>query len=167
MGTTSVRRNLFHHHLSRRPGSAAPPAESVSTTANGTAPGFSHMQNPAAAESTSSLSSGNVDNGEIVSRDKNGSYKLDIPILPPVVGEDGEEMDGMDDGRAPGSSAATGADSTAQTEINGREKESSLLHPHLRRLMETNPPPVEIEASLVELMYRNRNRQMSSEPAGS
>jgi hypothetical protein len=81
-----------------------------------------------------------------VVRDKNGGYKLDVPVLPPVVGEDGDEMEGVEGSGATGGSAATGADSTAQTEISGREKEK-------------------IEASLVEMMCRNRNRQLSNEPA--
>ncbi|KAL5360324.1 hypothetical protein BJX96DRAFT_69920 [Aspergillus floccosus] len=147
MGTTSVRRNLFHHHLSRRPVSTAPPNPSLpSGTAGGVSGLSSHIIAPATNESTSSLSSGSGDTGEIVVRDKNGGYKLDVPVLPPVVGEDDDEMEGVEGSGATGGSAATGADSTAQTEISGREKEK-------------------IEASLVEMICRNRNRQMSNEPA--
>ncbi|KAG2417219.1 hypothetical protein HFD88_008438 [Aspergillus terreus] len=143
MGTTSVRRNLFHHHLSRRPVSTAPPNPPMpSGTASGVSSLSSHIIAPAANESTSSLSSGSGDTGEIVVRDKNGGYKLDVPVLPPVVGEDGDEMEGVEGSGATGGSAATGADSTAQTEISGQ-----------------------IEASLVEMMCRNRNRQLSNEPA--
>ncbi|KAL4898485.1 hypothetical protein BDV59DRAFT_197389 [Aspergillus ambiguus] len=147
MGTTSVRRNLFHHHLSRRPVSTAPPNVSIaSATTSGISGLSSHVLTSAASESTSSLSSGSGDTGDIVVRDKNGGYKLDVPILPPIVGEDGEEMEGVEDSGATGGSGTTGVDSTTQTEISGREKEK-------------------IEASLVEMMCRNRNRQMSSEPA--
>ncbi|KAE8361591.1 hypothetical protein BDV27DRAFT_147719 [Aspergillus caelatus] len=147
MGTTSVRRNLFHHHLSKRSVSAAPPNASVQSVTKGGLPSLSsHAMSSASSESTQSLGSGMVDGGEIVVKDKNGDYKLDIPVLPPAVGEDnGDEMEGIEGGATRGS-GATGADSTAQTEISGREKEK-------------------IEASLVEMMYRSQNRQMSTEPA--
>ncbi|KAL2007211.1 hypothetical protein VTN00DRAFT_8649 [Thermoascus crustaceus] len=149
MGTTSVRRNLFQHHLSRRPASAA--SSSASTVAlNGAYGVSSHgptSTSTSAAASSSSLSTGPLDNGEIVVKDKNGGYKLDIPILPPVVvGDDGDEgtMEGVEDGRPSAGSGATGV--SDDTEISGREKEK-------------------IEASLVEMMCRNRSRQISSEPA--
>jgi len=77
------------------------------------------------AASSSSLSSGPVDNGEIVVRDKNGGYKLDIPILPPVLAGDdgdGDAMEGVEDGRPSTGSGATGG--SEDTEISGREKES-------------------------------------------
>ncbi|KAE8377897.1 hypothetical protein BDV26DRAFT_200963 [Aspergillus bertholletiae] len=144
MGTTSVRRNLFRHHLSKRSVSAIPPNASMQS---GTTGGLSsHTMSSASSESTPSLSSGMVDGGEIVVKDKNGDYKLDIPVLLPTIrGEDEAEMESIEGGATRGS-GATGADSTAQTEISGREKEK-------------------IEASLVEMMYRSRNRQMSAEPA--
>ncbi|PLN79236.1 hypothetical protein BDW42DRAFT_130197 [Aspergillus taichungensis] len=143
MGTTSVRRNLFHHHLSRRPVPATTPDEPMQ---NGGANGkmsdlSSRMLTSTSSGSTSSLSSGPVDNGEIVTRDQNGAYQLDTPVLPPVSGDTGDEMEGVEEGPS-----GAGADSTAQTEIGTREKEK-------------------IEASLVEMMCRNRNRQMSNEPA--
>ncbi|GES63369.1 hypothetical protein ATEIFO6365_0007005600 [Aspergillus terreus] len=164
MGTTSVRRNLFHHHLSRRPVSTAPPNPSMpSGTASGVSSLSSHIIAPAANESTSSLSSGSGDTGEIVVRDKNGGYKLDVPVLPHVVGEDGDEMEGVEGSGATGGSAATGTDSTAQTEISGREKESAC--PYYCSQYQPDLNGIEIEASLVEMMCRNRNRQMSNEPA--
>ncbi|KAL4967258.1 uncharacterized protein BDV14DRAFT_197990 [Aspergillus stella-maris] len=138
MGTTSVRRNLFQNHLSRRPVSTAAPS-------NGSSGLSSQVSQSNAPESISSVSSGPADDGEIVVKDKNGSYKLDIPVLPPMVNEDGDEMEGIEGGGAGSSTAATGADSTGQGEMSGREKDK-------------------IEAGLVEIMYRNRNRQMSSEP---
>lgn len=128
MGTTSVRRNLFQHHLSRRPASAA--SSSASTVALGGAYGVSShgptSTSTSAAASSSSLSTGPLDNGEIVVKDKNGGYKLDIPILPPVVvGDDGDEgaMEGVEDGRPSAGSGATGV--SDDTEISGREKEST------------------------------------------
>ncbi|KAB8200939.1 hypothetical protein BDV34DRAFT_181455 [Aspergillus parasiticus] len=147
MGTTSVRRNLFHHHLSKRSVSAAPPNASMQSGTHSGLPSLSsHAMSSASSESTQSLGSGMGDGGDIVVKDKNGDYKLDIPLLPPAVGgEDGDEMQGIEAGATRGS-GATGTESTAQTEISGREKEK-------------------IEASLVEMMYRSRNRQMSTEPA--
>ncbi|KAL2216914.1 hypothetical protein M432DRAFT_633376 [Thermoascus aurantiacus ATCC 26904] len=147
MGTTNVRRNLFHHHLSRRPPSASSSSTSVMAGAS-SAYGLSSQRptSTSTAASSSSLSSGPVDNGEIVVRDKNGGYKLDIPILPPVLAGDdgdGDAMEGVEDGRPSTGSGATGG--SEDTEISGREKEK-------------------IEASLVEIMCRNRSRQMSSEP---
>ncbi|RDW83966.1 uncharacterized protein DSM5745_04292 [Aspergillus mulundensis] len=140
MGTTSVRRNLFQNHLSRHP---------VSTTGpnNGASVLSSQVLQSNATESNSSISAGTMDDGEIVVKDKNGSFTLDIPVLPPIEGEDEDEMEGVEGGAGGSSTAATGADPTGQSEISGREKEK-------------------LEAGLVEIMYRNRNRQMSSEPHG-
>ncbi|KAL4782297.1 hypothetical protein BJX76DRAFT_349503 [Aspergillus varians] len=138
---TSVRRNLFQNHLSRRPVSTSAPS-------NGTSGLSSHVLQSSAPESNSSISAGPMDDGEIVVKDKNGSYKLEIPVLPPIVGADadGDEMEGIERGGPVGSSTgATGASSTGQGEMSGQEKEK-------------------IEAGLVEMMHRNRNRRMSSEP---
>ncbi|KAE8388854.1 hypothetical protein BDV23DRAFT_158220 [Aspergillus alliaceus] len=125
MGTT-VRRNLFHHHhLSKRSVSVAPSNASAQGGTNGGLPGLSsHNMSSAPSEPSQSSSSGMVDAGEIVVKDNNGTYKLDIPILPPVVGEDEDEMEGIKEDGAARGSGATGADTTAQTEISGREKES-------------------------------------------
>ncbi|KAK1149934.1 hypothetical protein N8T08_003490 [Aspergillus melleus] len=99
------------------------------------------MISAAASESTSSLSSGPIDNGEIVTRDKNGGYKLDIPVLPPIAGREGEEeMEDVEGGGVSGCPSAGGTDSSGQAEM---------------------------EATLVEMMCRSRNRQLSSEPAAS
>ena len=127
----------------------------------------SHVMPSASSESTQSLGPSIADGEEIVVKDKNGDYKLDIPVLPPAVGEDGDEMEGMEGGATRGS-GPTGAESTAQTEISGHEKESKLTST-IRPLLADNiliAIDLEIEASLVEMMYRSRNRQMSSEPAG-
>ena len=115
---TSVRRNLFHHHLSRRGGSTGPAGSSAqSSSSNGTSSLSSQMLQPGSSELSTCLSSGLVDNGEIVVKDKNGSYKLDIPVLPPLIGEDGEELEGIEEGGAGGSSSNRQA-------MPGREKES-------------------------------------------
>ncbi|KAL4914268.1 hypothetical protein BDW62DRAFT_213583 [Aspergillus aurantiobrunneus] len=125
MGTTSVRRNLFQNHLSRRPVSTPGP----SNGAPGLSSQISHSTGP---EPNPPTNAGPMDDGEILVKDKNGSYKLDIPVLPPIVGEDGEEMGGIEGGHGGSSTAATGANSTGQGEMGGREKEK-------------------IEASLVEI----------------
>ncbi|SLM35769.1 hypothetical protein LPUS_05129 [Lasallia pustulata] len=57
--TSHVRRNLFHHHLSRRPTSA-----STSTTA------------------TTLFESPQDDSSDIVMRDKNGNYQVELPSKP-------------------------------------------------------------------------------------
>ncbi|OJJ52594.1 hypothetical protein ASPSYDRAFT_574763 [Aspergillus sydowii CBS 593.65] len=131
MGTTSVRRNLFQNHLSRRPVSTSGPS-------NGSSGLSSQVAQLNASETNSSVAVGSMDDNEIVVKDKNGSYKLEIPVLPPITGDDGDDMEGIEAGGGPGGNptGATGATSTGQ----------------------------EIEAGLVEMMYRNRNRQMSSEP---
>ncbi|RJE21297.1 hypothetical protein PHISCL_06366 [Aspergillus sclerotialis] len=130
MGTTSVRRNLFHHHLSRRPISAAAP-NPLAQDGSDASKFQPHMLKPSSAESvTSTLRCGPVDNGEIVVRDKNGSYELDIPALPPTIGsEDGDEMSGVNEARVGGGAAAAAAatDSTGETEISGQEKESTSI----------------------------------------
>ncbi|MCJ1302752.1 hypothetical protein MMC08_005556 [Hypocenomyce scalaris] len=62
--TSNVRRNLFHHHLSRRPTSA-------STTT-----------------SASTLHESPQDNSsDIVMRDKNGNYQVEIPSMPAMDDE--------------------------------------------------------------------------------
>jgi hypothetical protein len=125
MGTTSVRRNLFHHHLSKRSVSAAPPNASMQGNTNGGMFNLSsHVISSASSESTQSLASGMAESGDIVVKDKNGGYRIDIPVLPSVVGEeDGDEMEGIEESGVTRGSGATGADSKAQPEINGREKE--------------------------------------------
>jgi hypothetical protein len=73
------------------------------------------------------MSSGPSDSGDIVVRDKNGGYKLDIPVLPPAITSDnGDRMDGLDEGGTSAGTGATAVDSASQTEISGREKESML-----------------------------------------
>lgn len=102
---------------------------------------------PSSSETNPSSSNNarSTDSDEIVVKDKNGSYKLDIPVLPVIVNEDGEEIEGFDEGHN-GGGPGSAVDSTGETELGGREKER-------------------IEASLIEMMCRNRNRQMSSDPA--
>ena len=123
MGTTSVRRNLFNNHLSKRAVSTVPPMQgSSSNTSN-----VQSSRSGSSSETNSTsldLTTGSTDNGEIVVKDKNGGYKLDIPVLAPVIGgEDGDEIEGFDESQNGGGSGATVV-STGETEIGGREKES-------------------------------------------
>lgn len=54
-----------------------------------------------------------MENKDIVAKDKNGDYRLEVPVLPPaLVGEDGEELAEPEEG---GLNA---------TELTGQEKES-------------------------------------------
>lgn len=69
-GTSSVRRNLFHHTLSRRPTSA-----STSTSAT-------------------TLQEGSQDeSSDIVVKDRNGNFEVQIPILPPLDEDQAQEED--------------------------------------------------------------------------
>ena len=167
MGTTSVRRNLFNNHLSKRAMSTVPPMQgSGSNTSN-----VQSSRSGSSSETNSSslnMTTGSTDNEEIVVKDKNGGYKLDIPVLAPVVGgEDGDEIEGFDESQNGGGSGATVV-STGETEIGGREKES-MCHARREDVCICIPELTlgeGIEASLIEMMCRNRNRQMNSEPAG-
>lgn len=66
--TASVRRNLFHHQLSRRPTSS-----STSTTAT-TLPESLHD-----------------DSSHIVVKDRNGKYDVQVPLLPPLDEKQAQE----------------------------------------------------------------------------
>lgn len=130
MGTTSVRRNLFHHNLSRRPASGPPANSATQGGSNGVSSLSSRILRSASSSeaAASSLTAGPIDNGEIVVKEKNGSYKLDVPSLPPVLGsEDGDEMEGVEEGGPGGGSGSAAVDSAGDAEISGREKESMFI----------------------------------------
>ena len=123
MGTPSVRRNLFNSNLSKRAVSSVPPMQGASNNT------FNLRSSSHPGSSETNPSSNNArpaDSDEIVVKDKNGSYKLDIPILPMMTGEDGDEMEGFDEGHNGGGPGSV-VDSTGETELGGREKESTLL----------------------------------------
>ncbi|PGH13173.1 hypothetical protein AJ80_06419 [Polytolypa hystricis UAMH7299] len=188
IASTSVRRNIFQHHLSRRPTptstvtapSVLPStnntntnnssAGNATTTTSGSSGGAanggllssssfagSHHPHaskalPTTAVSLSSVSaSASAENGDIVARDKNGGYKVDVPILPAGMwGEDTDDggsgvggggMEGIDGSGGPGG-GGTGA---GEEGISGMEKENLRAE--------------------IEEMCRNRNLQMSSEPS--
>ncbi|KAJ5246912.1 hypothetical protein N7468_001895 [Penicillium chermesinum] len=94
---------------------------------------------PAVSDSSSSSRSNRLaENREIVVRDKNGGYKLDMPTLPgnALVNEEGEELN---------------ENETEETELGFESSES-----------ETKKE--KFEAALVDMMIRHRNRQSSGEP---
>lgn len=70
--TSNVRRNLFHHHLSRRPASA-----STSTSAT-------TFEVPTDS------------NSDIVSRDQNGNYQVETQVIPPI-GEEQQQLENEQD----------------------------------------------------------------------
>ena len=114
-GNSSVRRNLFHHTLSRRPTSA-----STSTSAT-------------------TLQEGSQDeSSDIVVKDRNGNYQVQVPILPPLD------------------------EDQAQEEDSGNEKESMICC--LWYQEEVANPHAELDARLLE-MYKDRNLQ-PHDPAG-
>lgn len=162
-------RRLFQSHLSRRPASAVPSSSSSSNSSinvrnntdnNIIPPTDPNDNNPLAAEavhmgisnfttpsllhpqSSSTSAAPIIDDGEIIARDKNGGFQLDIPVLPPIPldeeDEEGEEededegaMEGIEEGvgrhsaGSGGSNAANG--SVMGSELVGRDKESKSL----------------------------------------
>ncbi|KAJ5882214.1 uncharacterized protein N7529_000886 [Penicillium soppii] len=135
MNPSSVRRNLFHGNLSRRPASAGPPNGVIPPNPNGVSNRPSHRLKPTSSDSgPPARPFKTVENKDIVVRDKNGGYKLDIPTLPPALVEDADELAELDEERAFGAAELTGID---------KER---------------------FEAALVEMMIRHRNRQANDEP---
>lgn len=135
MGTT-VRRNLFHHHLSRRPASAAP--NPLGHGGNNETRQL-RVEKPTSSDAAASpLVSGSADDDDIVVKDKNGGYQLDVPALAPILASnDCDAMNGVDEAGTsgadvPGTTSAT--DPAGDADISGREKESKLaasnLGPH-------------------------------------
>lgn len=114
-GNSSVRRNLFHHTLSRRPTSA-----STSTSAT-------------------TLQEGSQDeSSDIVVKDNNGSYQVQVPLLPPID------------------------EDQAQEEDSGNEKESTVYLLWTKgEMINFN---IELDARLLE-MYKDRSLQ-PHDPAG-
>ncbi|KAJ5279919.1 hypothetical protein N7478_005291 [Penicillium angulare] len=139
MGQTSVRRNLFHQNLSRRPASVGPQNGSLPPGNNGFSNRSSNRPKSTVTDASSSRSMKMAENKDIVVRDKSGGYKLDMPALPrsSLIGDDGEELDELE--------AEEAAESAFESLENEREKDK-------------------FEAALVEMMIRHRNRQSSGEP---
>lgn len=121
LNPSSVRRNLFHGNLSRRPASAGPPNGIAPPNPNGVSNRPSNRLKPTSSDLGPQTRPLKTENKDIVVRDKNGGYKLEVPTLPPaLVGEDGEELVELEDG---------GLDAT---ELTGQEKESMILAPMSR-----------------------------------
>lgn len=109
------------------------------------------------------------DNGDIVPRDKNGCYKLDIPVLPPAVFEEADGGDSME-----GIEHSGGAEIPVEEggELAGRDKESMLLSSFIALGVSSRykslylTKETEIDASFVEMMCHNRSRHINGEPSG-
>ncbi|EFR03280.1 hypothetical protein MGYG_06282 [Nannizzia gypsea CBS 118893] len=152
----SVRRTLFNSGTNPRSQQLASNSTSVTPSDYGavipmdTNTGLSGSTNPFGGRSISksvpkvgtSVSS-NLDNGDIVPRDKNGCYKLDIPVLPPAEFEEADGGDSME-----GIEHSGGAEMPVEEggELAGRDKEK-------------------IDASFVEMMRHNRSRHINGEPS--
>ncbi|KAJ5719591.1 hypothetical protein N7493_007169 [Penicillium malachiteum] len=133
MGSTSVRRNLFQQNLSRRPN----PVPSGQGT-NGLSTRPANKLKHSSSDSSMARNSRLAENKDIVVRDKNGGYKLDIPTLPrsSLVGN-GEELDELEDEEM--------RDLPFDPLGNEQDKEK-------------------FDAALVDMMIRHRNRQSIGEP---
>ncbi|QKX60097.1 uncharacterized protein TRUGW13939_07239 [Talaromyces rugulosus] len=162
-----TRRNLFQSHLTRRPTpGAASTSTSVSHSSNNNSTASTSVpndalsdgasqsaaiQSTASSRETSVLMSTSTDNngGDIIARDKNGNFQLDIPVLPPLPPDeeaDEETMEGIEEGRPSGGSGSSGANASGvDSEIGGRDKEK-------------------FEANLIEMVQRSRGRHLSTEP---
>jgi hypothetical protein len=139
--TSSVRRNLFSSHLSRRPASNAAPAST--TDSLNLRPGASQAEpgprSPAAAIYPNTITNDyNIVGDDIILRDDHGRPALlNIPVLPPHLrlspSNSEQQVTDVDD-----------PDYAAQLDLEDamREKEDKER----------------IEKSLVEMMYRSRSR---------
>ncbi|KAE8548595.1 hypothetical protein EYB25_008976 [Talaromyces marneffei] len=155
-----TRRNLFQSHLSRRPASNPPqPSTSDSNNHPSTDNNDSNndddrdIQNPPHQSNLMTPETRPIntitpqtDSGDIIARDKNGKFQLDIPVLPPVPLDEGDEEDDVED-EDEGAMEGIEEDGRprAGPESMGKDKDK-------------------LEADLVEMMYRNRNRHLSGEP---
>lgn len=133
-----TRRNLFQSHLSRRPASNPPHSSTSdsssqpSTTAdndhyNNSTRNPTHQSDPITPQSTAvPNTTAQTGNGDIIARDKNGKFQLDIPVLPPIPLDKGDEEDDVEnedegamegiegDGRPSGGSEAIGKDKDSE-----------------------------------------------------
>lgn len=76
---------------------------------------------------TASTTIAQTDNGDIIARDKNGTFQLDIPVLPPIPLDEGDQehdvededegaMEGIEeDGRPSGGSDSVGKDKDSES----------------------------------------------------
>lgn len=136
MGASSVRRNLFSSNLSKRSGPTLPPIQS-SSNSNNASNNASNLQSPTHTTSSADtipLNNGNAatnstertnDTGDIVVKDKNGAYKLDIPVLPLGNGDDEDDMETLEDIQNGG--RVIDPAGTGETVLCGKEKERTSL----------------------------------------
>jgi hypothetical protein len=159
MNQNSVRRNLFHGNLSRRPASAGPPNGNVPQHSNGLSNRPSHRLKTTASDSAAPARAfKSLENRDIVVRDKSGSYKLEIPTLPSaLIGEDGEEL----------GEHAPEDEGFHSAELTGIDKESMSSISALFVFAEYSMLILgtEFEAALVDMMIRHRNKA-NDEPDG-
>lgn len=122
MAPPSVRRNLFQGNLSRRPAPPGPSNGTVLPGNNGLTNRPSNRLRPTLsdASSSSSRSIKLAENKDIVVRDKNGGYKLDMPALPRSSLPGDEDLDELED--------ETG-ESHFEPLDSEREKESIVANP--------------------------------------
>lgn len=102
-----------------------------------------------------------TENREIVARDHNGSYRLDVPALPRRIlrGDDGEELNEFEAEEM----GELGFDSS---ELFEREKQSILGLRTVATPSTTTDNYLEFDVALVDMMIRHRNRQSTGEPDG-
>ncbi|KAJ5180334.1 hypothetical protein N7492_003544 [Penicillium capsulatum] len=140
MGPNSVRRNLFQQNITRRQASGGP-SNGMQSGNGGLSTRPSHRLKPTASDSSSSSRSIRLaDNRDIVVRDHNGGYKMDVPTLPRnfLLRDDREDVDELE-------AEDSGEMRFESSELVEREKQK-------------------FEAALVDMMIRHRNRQTTGEP---
>jgi hypothetical protein len=95
---------------------SASAATTAGATNNNSSLGAYNQAPKASSASVVAAAPAATDNSDIVVRDKNGSYRIDVPILPP-----GELADDENDGGLDGINGADG-----DGKMSGREKESTF-----------------------------------------
>lgn len=72
--------------------------------------------------------SAQTDNGDIIARDKNGKFQLDIPVLPPTPLDEGDEEDDVEDENE---GAMEGIEEDGRqgggSEVIGKDKDSGFI----------------------------------------
>lgn len=100
-----------------------------------------------------------AENRDIVVRDKNGAYKLDMPTLPgnTFINDDGEELNETE--------LEEGDLDFDSSEAKKKKERMALCSVPCSGILLTSG--IEFEAALVDMMIRHRNRQSSGEPDGT
>ena len=162
MGTNTVRRNLFHHHsLSRRPASETPVNPNSAQEEGDSIASFSSrvLRSSSSDAAASTLPTAARDNGEIAVKDKNGSYKIDMPRpLPVFDGDDGDEMENVDE-PDPRNESSAGETSSEAVEISRQEKQSMFLFFFFFFFFVGCPHPMSTEIRVLTIQKNQRSRQ--------